>query len=108
MNSQDFDQIVTDRCDKIKQTLSIKAKEYVRGDDRLHNFNRGAAIAGISREKVLKGFLLKHEISLLDILDDVDKGYLPSEELINEKIGDIINYYILLEVSIRERINTGK
>lgn len=103
MNTLEFDTIVAIRCGKIEETLSIKAKEYVRGDDRLHNFNRGAEISGISRERVLHGFMLKHFISYLDMLDDIDKGITPSAEYVDEKIGDIINYMVLLEASIKDR-----
>lgn len=105
MNTQQFDDIVKQRCDKIINTLSVKAKEYVRGDDRLHNFNRGAEISGITRERVLHGFMLKHFISYLDMLDDIDKGNIPSNEHIDEKVGDIINYFLLLEASIKDRNN---
>lgn len=103
MNSAQFDELVKARCEKIVNTLSVKAKEYVRGEDRLHNFNRGAEISGISRERVLHGFMLKHFISYLDILDDIDKGKAPSDDLIDEKIGDIINYFILLEASVKDK-----
>lgn len=103
MNSEQFDKIVEQRCDKIKEVLSIKAKEYVRGDDRLHNFNRGAAISGVSRERVLHGFMLKHYISYLDMLDDIDEGKYPDWAYVDEKIGDIVNYFILLEASLKEK-----
>lgn len=104
MNTTDFDKIVSERCEKIKHVLSVKAKEYVRGDDRLHNFNRGAEISGISRERVLHGFMLKHFISYLDMLDDIDKGITPTADYVDEKIGDIINYMVLLEASIKDRM----
>lgn len=106
MNSEQFDTLVKERCEKISFTLSVKAREYVRGDDRLHNFNRGAEISGITRERVLHGFMLKHFISYLDMLDDIDNNNIPSDEIVNEKIGDIINYFILLEASLKDRNNT--
>jgi hypothetical protein len=103
MSPEDFDKLVVERCDKIRQTLVMKSKEYSRNGDRLWNFNRGAAISGISRERALHGFMLKHFISYLDILDDIDKGNIPSNDTVDEKVGDIINYFILLEASIKER-----
>jgi len=64
----------------------------------------GAEISGISRERVLHGFMLKHLISYLDMLDDMDKGIIPTEAYLDEKIGDIINYFVLQEASILEKI----
>lgn len=104
MNSEQFDEIVSKRCEKIRHVLSEKAKEYANADDRLHNFNRGAEISGTTREKVLWGFALKHYISFLDMLDDIEEGDLPTEEYVDEKIGDLINYLILTEASIKDRI----
>lgn len=103
MNNVEFETIVAERCDKIRETIAVKAKEYVRGDDRLHNFNRGAEITGQTRERVLHGFMLKHFISYLDILDDLDKGVVAPDEVIDSKIGDIVNYFIILEASLKNR-----
>lgn len=103
-----MDTLVTERCDKITKTLILKAKEYANGKDRLHNFNRGAEISGISRERVLHGFMLKHFISYLDLLDGIDSGNIPTNEVIDEKIGDIINYFILFEASIKDRNSKSK
>lgn len=105
MDIIDFNKIVDQRVEKIKATLITKAKEYANDLDRLHNFNRGAQISGQIREKVLNGFMLKHQISLLDILDNMEKGINPTREVIDEKIGDIINYLILLEASIINKID---
>jgi len=105
MNSKRFDWIVEKRLEAIKNTLVIKAKEYANDTDRLHNFNAAAIKSNQSREKALKGFMLKHEVSLDDIINNIDKGILPTRALLNEKMGDIINYYILLEASITDRIN---
>jgi hypothetical protein len=90
---------------KIEQTLSQKAKEYAAEGDKLHNFNVGARMTGQIREKVLWGFALKHYISFMDILDDMELGRLPSEAMVDEKIGDLVNYLVLVEASIKDKIN---
>jgi hypothetical protein len=41
----------------------------------------------------------------MDILNDIEKGTLPKEEVVDEKIGDLINYLILCEASIKDKIN---
>jgi len=93
------------RIKLIKETLTIKAKEYVRNNDEFHNFNEGAKITGQSPLRVLDGFLLKHLISYRDMLDDIDEGKLPTREHIEEKLGDIINYFILQEAQLYKTIS---
>ena len=104
MTEKEFQDVLTTRLTKIKEILGNKAKEYAAEGDKLHNFNVGARITGQTREKVLWGFALKHYISFMDILDDLELGIIPSEALVDEKIGDLINYLILAEASIKHRI----
>lgn len=108
MTEKDFDKLVESRLDKTKATLIIKGREYRRNADPLHNFEVGARLGNTTREKVLWGFALKHYISFMDILDDVEKDVLPSEGMVDEKIGDLINYLILCEASLKDRINDKK
>lgn len=104
MTEKEFQDVLTTRLTKIKDILGSKAKEYASEGDKLHNFNVGARITGQTREKVLWGFALKHYISFMDILDDLELGIIPSEALVDEKIGDLINYLILAEASIKQKI----
>lgn len=103
MNSKDFNELVEARCNKIKATLASKGKEYSTDDDKLHNFNKASIRSGQSREKALMGMKLKHEISIDDIILNLDKGRIPTIEIIDEKIGDIINYFVLLEACLVDR-----
>ncbi len=105
MKDREFQEVLTQRLKKIEQTLGQKAKEYAAEGDKLHNFNVGARITGQIREKVLWGFALKHYISFMDILDDMELGKLPSEAMVDEKIGDLINYLVLVEASIKDKLN---
>lgn len=105
MKTSEFDEVVKRAIDRSLNVLVYKAQEYAREDDRLHNFNRGAEIAGETREKVLKGFFLKHLVSVFDIIDDIEKGKIPSRAYVDEKLGDSINYLLLLEASLVNRIN---
>ena len=105
MTEKEFQDVLTTRLTKIKETLSSKAEEYATDNDKLHNFNVGARLTGQTREKVLWGFAIKHYISFLDILDSLDKGKLPTERLVDEKIGDLINYLVLVEASLKDRLN---
>ena len=98
MNSQDFDKIVANRIEKIKSVLSSKAKEYAKGD-RLYNFKRAAEIERVTTEKALLGMWTKHIVSVLDLIEG---SLAATEYMVNEKIGDAINYLILLEAVLTE------
>ena len=98
MNAEQFNKIVDARCDKIKATLTKKAGEYASDTDRFHNFTVAARMIDTTPEKALKGMMLKHEVSVMDLIEwaDVAPEKL-TEALIDEKIGDNINYLLLLE-----------
>jgi len=78
-----------------RSTLIIKAKEYVRNGDRLHNFHRAAEMDRISTARALKGMWNKHIMSICDIVDDVDNGKEVDLSIAQEKILDTINYAFL-------------
>ena len=104
-----FDKIVNARLEKIKNILGAKAEEYASYDDRFHNFNVAGRMAGVTPEKALYGMMLKHEVSVIDLIEMA--GTEPSklnESLIDEKIGDNINYLILLEGLLKQRCITIK
>lgn len=102
-----FDKIIEERLEKSKQLLLVKGKEYIRGNDRFHNFNRTAAMNRETPVKSLHGMLSKHLVSYLDMLDDIDKGIIPTEGLVNEKFGDIVVYFLLQEAQIKYLITNG-
>lgn len=107
MKSNDamFREVVDDRIKKIRTILTEKNKEYGSAGDSFHNFKTGGRMEGITPEKALKGIMLKHEVSVNDLIGWTESN--PGRitlKLIDEKIGDNINYLILLEGLLRERI----
>jgi hypothetical protein len=104
MTEQEFDALVEKRLDLTREVLIIKGREYRRNSDPLHNFNMASKLNNITREKALWGFATKHLVSFLDMLDDIEKNKLPQKEYVEEKIGDLINYLILCEASIKDRM----
>lgn len=102
-----FNDCIDNRLNDCKKLLLVKSLEYRRNDNPYHNFNVGAKFTGESSEKVLYGFLLKHLISLQDIVNDVNESKLPSKEIIAAKVSDIINYMLILEALIEERRNNN-
>jgi len=101
-----FDEIIKSRVEKIQRILGLKASEYASKTDRFHNFNVAGRISGTTPEKALYGMMLKHEVSVLDLIEmaDIEPENL-SASLIDEKIGDYINYLILLEGMLKQRCN---
>ena len=103
MRAAQFDLIVARRLKLIQEILLKKRAEYASGGkDRLHNFARAAEMLRCTKEKAIIGMWTKHVVSILDIVDDLDKA-VPSETMIDEKIGDAISYLILLEAALKER-----
>lgn len=103
-----FDRIVDETLQQIRETLIVKGKEYRRDNNPFHNFEVGARKKNITREKVLDGMLLKHEISIEDMTNDLDNGKLPSESSVNEKFGDNIIYLLLKKAMFIDRISKSK
>ena len=104
MNNTEFEKILDTRIKAIRETLAGKAKEYASAD-RLYNFKRAAEIDQTTPENALKGMWLKHVVSVLDLIS----GKLElSEKTINEKLGDSINYLILLEAVLKEKLEKRK
>lgn len=104
MNNDTFDKIVTERTQKIKDILASKAEEYASDTDRLHNFKAGAAMFQCTPERHCAYLMSKHLISIFDMVRDIDMGILASRAQWEEKLGDAINYLILLEALVRERL----
>ena len=103
MNTEKFNEIVEGCKAHINSVLASKATEYARGD-RLSNFKSSGRRLNCTPEKALMFFREKHEVSILNIVNDLDSGDLPTHALLSEKIGDSINYLILLKALIVERL----
>jgi len=105
MNQRDFNSILNNRILKTKTILQSKGAEYSSSIDRLHNFKVAAQMSstGESPEQALWGMLRKHLVSVLGMVNAAGSVEI-SPHVIDEKIGDSINYLILLESLLRERL----
>lgn len=92
----DFNKFLDERISKIKSVLGNKEKEYAVDGNRFHNFYVASRINNTTPQKALHGMMLKHEVSVMDMIESDDICNF-SDEHISEKIGDFINYLILLE-----------
>jgi len=97
-----FEMIVEERISQIRKTLAFKGEEYATSKDRLHNFKRAGRLRECTPEDALIGFFMKQFTSVLDMVDAIETQDF-SVEYVNEKLGDCINYLILLEALIEER-----
>jgi len=102
VNNKDFEALVNNRLKECRETLFAKGEEYSSDIDRLHNFKIAARIDGITPEKALWGMYRKHLVSVMDLKNN-PYDYTP--ELVKEKIGDSINYHLLLEALLVERMS---
>lgn len=90
---EEFNQILENRIAKMREVLASKGKEYAT-EDRLYNFKRGAEINHTTPQDYLWQLATKHLVSIIDMVE----GRLElTPYLISEKLGDSINYHVLLE-----------
>ena len=101
MTSEKFNQILEETLSKCKSTLGVKANEYATSD-RLHNFKVAAELQACTPMTALAGMMAKYTVSVYDLIDRVEHGVEVPLELWDEKIGDHINYLILLSAMVRE------
>jgi len=110
MTKLEFDKIVRRRLGLVERTLIARAKEYATDADRLHNFKEAALLEGCSPADALRGFALKHWVSVRDVVRDwADPESGITFAQVDEKIGDAIAYLCLLECVLVENLTaTGK
>lgn len=107
MDYATFNALVEKQLQACRDVLVPKGAEYSRNGERLHNFKRAAAQLGVTPEQALLGMEVKHRTSLLDMVDDVASGTLPSMAVLDEKVTDSINYLLLLKGLLSERMGVA-
>lgn len=103
MQTKEFEKRVNKTLYTCTDVLCNKAKEYAT-EDRLHNFKVAAALQGITPIQALQGMMAKHTVSVADMCAS-GKDY--PEEMWDEKIGDSINYLLLLRALVDDHKMTG-
>lgn len=105
-NFELFAEVLAKQLTQTETVLGNKGKEYSKGADRFSNFKDAARIEQTTPEKALLGMMVKHEVSVRDIVDSIE-ARLPTEAVLDEKIGDWVAYLILLKGLITERIKNA-
>lgn len=103
MTREKFNDVLDRTLNKCVATLGVKAGEYAT-EDRLHNFKVAAEIQNCTPITALAGMMAKHTVSVYDLIKRQEQGYDIEKELWDEKIGDSINYLILLSALVEERL----
>ncbi len=102
MRDVEFAELLEARLAATRKVLGSKAAEYAGPDDRLHNFKRAASITGETPAEACVGMFAKHLVSVLDLVEDAKNNQRGRMGLLDEKIGDAVNYLILLEALLKE------
>ena len=90
-----YELAIDDMITHCQQTLVSKHKEYANEDD-FHNFRSAAVLQDITPEQALMGMMAKHTVSIYDLINDAAESRDIPEDLWREKIGDNINYLLIL------------
>lgn len=104
MRGEEFEQLFEEAVEKSRSVLVVKAREYASNGDRMHNFKKAAALSSCTPEQALWGMLAKHLISLSDMVAS-DEDY--DLEKWDEKLGDSLNYLLLLYALLRDGGDEG-
>lgn len=98
MKRADFQFVLDAEIQRIRDVLEKKGVEYA-DEDQLFNFRRAAALKGCSLSQALAGMMVKHTVSIYDM---VERGEQFPLEIWGEKITDHLNYLILLKAVLIE------
>lgn len=108
MNKNQFDEHLGAVFKRTTKVLQSKRNEYANDTDVFQSFKQGI---GISYQKTPEGvgweYMSKHLESIKQIIRELDKET-PSLEKVNEKFGDAINYLIIIEGMLKDRIAETK
>lgn len=110
MDAEQLNSYITYRITNILDILKAKGEIYTK-DNRFENFNKASDILQQEPEQILIEFMTKHLVWLLDYVKNLMPMSTPTEkeeEEIDEKIGDIINYLLILNAMLHERAKFGK
>lgn len=104
MKTERFNEVLENTLNMCSRTLGFKADEYAT-EDRLHNFKVAAEIQNCTPVTALAGMMAKHTVSVYDLIQRYERGEAIPLEMWWEKIGDSINYLLLLTALIQEHLD---
>lgn len=107
---QFVEDVVQRRIKLIQDVLQTKNEEYAGQEDVFKAFTESLPLSfHDTKQAVAWEFMVKHLQSIKLIIEERAKtGKLPDEKLLEEKIGDAINYLILIEGMFKEEYEPVK
>lgn len=100
MNTPAFMAAIKHQVEHCLNLLTSKGKEYAgEKADRLIAFKKAAALQGTSQAEAAFGMLAKHLVSVADMVAEPEKY---SSDKWDEKIGDSINYLLIIRAIAEE------
>tara|TARA_R110000737_G_scaffold29025_1_gene47416 strand:- start:113 stop:424 length:312 start_codon:yes stop_codon:yes gene_type:complete len=103
MTELQFTKLLNRIFKRTENTLLAKRNEYASNEDVFKSFKNGTGFSLHDEpEQVAWSYLAKHLESIQSIIKKLPNER-PSEELINEKFGDAINYLIIIEGLLKEK-----
>lgn len=107
MKHDDFIESVNGALNRCCDLLVVKSGEYNSGhDDRLAAFKQAAALERTTPQRALFGMMAKHLVSVQNMCDGQIRDY--TIDRWREKIGDAVNYLLLLNSLIDEEYVEGR
>ena len=102
--------VVQRRVQLIKDVLQSKNEEYAGQEDVFKAFTESLPLSfHDTKQAVAWEFMVKHLQSVKMIIEARSKsGKIPDEKVLEEKIGDAINYLILIEGMFKEDMEPRK
>lgn len=102
--------VVQRRVQLIKDVLQSKNEEYAGQEDVFKAFTEALPLSfHDTKQAVAWEFMVKHLQSIKMIIEARSKsGKIPDEKVLEEKIGDAINYLILIEGMFKEDMEPRK
>jgi hypothetical protein len=106
MNQAEFDKLAKETVESMYQLLVVKGGEYAGSEDRLGNFKRGAALAGVTPLQVAFVYAAKHYDSIATFVRDQASGTSrPRSESMAGRFDDLANYCLLMKALVVEEEN---
>ena len=102
--------VVQRRVQLIQEVLEHKTSEYADKEDVFKAFTESLPLSfHDTKQAVAWEFMVKHLQSIKMIIEAKAKsGKLPNEKVLEEKIGDAVNYLILIEGMFKEDLEPQK
>lgn len=97
----EYEKSIKEMISHCESILIEKHGEYATSDD-FHNFNVAAELQGITPLQALIGMMDKHVVSVHDYVNEHAEGRKIKPEQWKEKIGDNINYLLILWAMVNQ------